>query len=60
MYTIFEIYKIDEFSEDVEVVEYGTWDPYHGVIIFEKDIEKIEKKLIHPNFTKFGINIPHI
>jgi len=40
VYTIFEIYKIDEFSEDVEVVEYGTWDPYHGVIIFEKDIWK--------------------
>ena len=37
-YSIFDIYKIDEFANNVDVVEYGTWNPIQGLHVMEYDI----------------------
>ena len=37
-YSILDIYKIDEFENNVDVVEYGTWNPTHGLHVIENDI----------------------
>ena len=39
-YSIFDIYKIDEFANDVDLVEYGTWNPIQGLHVIEYDIWK--------------------
>ena len=39
-YKIYEIYKINENSGNVEVNEYGEWNPSEGLTIREKDIWK--------------------
>ena len=39
-YSIIDIYRIDEFSEDVDIAEYGSWNPIQGLQIYESDIWK--------------------
>ena len=38
--SIFDIYKIDELENNVDVIEYGTWNPIQGLHVIENDIWK--------------------
>ena len=39
-FVIYDIYKIDEYSETVQIVEHGQWNLLQGLIIFEQNIWK--------------------
>ena len=37
-FEIRDIYKIDQFSNDIEIVAYGRWNRAHGISISEENI----------------------
>ena len=39
-YVIYDIYKIDEYSENVEVIKSGEWNTSEGLKLFEENIWK--------------------
>ena len=39
-YSLYDVYKIDEFSETVEVREYAKWIPYEGFSVVDDNMWK--------------------
>ena len=37
-FEIRDIYKIDQFSDNIEIVAYGRWNRAHGISISEENI----------------------
>ena len=37
-FEIRDIYKIDQFSNNIEIVSYGRWNPAQGISISEENI----------------------
>ena len=39
-YSLYDVYKIDEFSETVEVREYAKWNPSQGLSVVDDNMGK--------------------
>ena len=39
-YSLYDVYKIDEFSETVEVREYAKWNPSQGLSVVDDNMWK--------------------
>ena len=37
-FEIRDIYKINQFSDNIEIVAYGRWNRAHGILISEENI----------------------
>ena len=45
VYTLYDVYKIDEESNVVETVKFAEWDPLNGLTIAEPNIWKRRSNL---------------